>query len=839
MSSLITINVKPTPRGQGGAQSNTFGVQSIKGSFAWGGSPSQATITFVNNGSNSFVGQLIEIQLGNHFFVGICKNDTQNISSRGGLREMLFLDLRYFLTWDYVFCAFNMPIRRWENGVWRKRYWHIYPADFDTYTKTFTDTPLTAASILGKIFSAPTVGSPWAWNLSGNGLFAAGLMNAPVYCLDCLNGTRLDAVLNDISTRLGLVFTHDPLPGAPYRLVWMRKGYGLVPVLPPFDWPSNSDERRIGISLSENATNIRVVGERNQYLVTNKDLTPDWNRAWEKFLLPDALFLDIFQNEKDPSSGVAYTSFPQDPEQWNGANAAKIRSLQITVGEYVQLRNARDGAGNQFIDIKKFSGRSRMEMPAALYITDMLFKAYVPSDGITNADGNFIGLDSVNILDSMPCRVTYDPADGNMTADPDTLSSGNGLAIVQGQAFGQDLFDLVKPERVNSSIFSANARPWGSVPFQIDDSGEGQRFIIFEQPVFTTEDLLVNVGGWTVMNANPTLTPAVAKAALTFELEPFSYWKGTWPNVSRDRAEYVPGLCSEFVGDDGNYDEIPFGNGNTAAENADIIAASLLLCQYTYLSGGYKHIQKNIPLGTQLTSLIDRVDVDFNPGGFLEIVDFTTERDRSTFEPERDLERKTLQNTLFPGQDKLRQQTMQYQRLGAGLRSLSNDQRGKFIEFLKGNSEENTISTRLDPDANIPAGQALRVGTPIWKKPTDNSTTPPGNTLATYPLAVDSTKDTIFVGVTSSHGQKANGILYLVPSGETLGWVLGPCKANDPIGMDPAGYPNFAKSNLAYFSISATTPVGIVLQDIVGAGVQLVKVNLSPTSATGGSTWLP
>jgi hypothetical protein len=842
MPDLITVNVSPTPSGQGAATTNAFGVQSIRGSFAWSGTPSQATITFVDNGAAAFTGQFIEISLGNHYFAGLCQSDTGNVSSKGGLREMLFVDLREFLKWDYVYCAFNMPIRRWVNGVWKKRWWHVYPSDFDTMTKTFTDTPLAAWQIVGALFTAPTVGSPWAWNLTGNGMFPGGLMNQPVFSFDCLTGVRLDAALNDISARGGLVFTLDAKRGAPYRLVWMRKGYGLVPVLPPFDWPPNSDDRRIGLSLSGNATNIRVIGERNRYQVLNVPLTPDWNRAWEAFVLPDALYLDIFNNEKDPQSGVPYNSFPNDPENWIGANAAKVRSLQITVAEYVAMRNARPSAdGDQFIDRKKFSGRSRMDMPAALYIATLLYRAYVPAvTGITNRNGHLIGLDSVNILDAMPCMVTYDPVTGTMEADPSTLTDGNGLAIVQGTMFGQDLFELVKPERISGAFFSANNRPWGAVSFQIDDSGEGQRFIIFEQPCFTSENLLTTVGGYQVLNAAATLAPATAQAALTFELEPYSYWEGTYPNVSRDRAEYVSGLFAELVGTAGNYVEIPYGNGYLADDQASQIAQSLLLCQYTYISGGYRNIQANSPLGTPLTSIIDRVDVDFNPRGFMELVDFTTERERATFEPERDLERRTLQNSLFPGQDKLRRETREFQRLGAGLRSLAPAQRDQFIQFLKGNLDYNVIPTRFDPEfGDIPAGQLVSVGIPIFKPPTDTSTNPPTNTLATYPSDVDPSFDSVFLGVTSTHNQNANGIIYVVTGGETLAWVQGPIKVNDQIGADPDGYADYDTTNVAYLMANTQAPVGTAMQAITDTNVHLIKVYLTPGGGSGGSTWLP
>lgn len=836
--SLITINVSGPPRGQGASGALKVGVQSMHGSFAWGGSPGSATIVFVNNDQPNLSGQLIEIGFDNHWFAGICKSDTGNQSSRGSLREVQFVDLRDFLTWDFVWCMFNMPIRRWVNGVWKRRWWHIYPSDYDTCTKTFTDDPLPAWEILAALFNAPTVGTDWTWDLTGNGLFSDGLMNQPIYSFDCFNGVRLDAALNDISQRGGLVFTHAPTPDNNYRLVWMRKGYGLLPFINEIEIPSNSDDQRYGLALSGNATNIRVTGERNRYLVLNVPLTPDWNTAWEQFLNSDALFLDIFQNEKDPVLNKPYTSFPNDAEQWQGANAAKVRSLQITVGEYVDLRNARDGNGAQFIDRKKFSGRSRMDMPAALYLQSLLFRAYVPNvSGIVNLNGESISLDSVNILDSMPCRVTYDPVSGTMEGDTDTLADGNGVAIVQGINFGEDLFDLVKPDRITATFFSANNRPWTATSFQIDDSGEGQRFIIFDQPCFTSENLLTTVNGFQVLNANPILTAAVAQAALTFELEPFSYWKGTFPDVSRDHAEYVSGLCAEFVGRAGQYQEILFADGQSAAGQADVIAANLLLCQYIYFSGGYRLIRKNLPLGTALSSFVDRVEVEFNPQGFLEIVDLTTERGRSNFEPERDLDRRTQQNSLFPGQAQLKQTAREYQRFGAGLKGLSRDLMNRFVQFLKGDFGDDMKSIRLDDTGvfEIPTGETIPAGTPIFAPPVDTTSGTPVNTLGEWPPNFDPAVDTIFCGVTVRDGEDAANPFFVKASGETLARVQGPINAGDPLGA--------ADSYLSYNTLGAYFvkggSLGAAMQTISDTSVKLIKVNLGANADTGGDVWLP
>lgn len=831
---LIQINVKPAPRGQGGVFSNTFGVQSIRGSFAWGGSPSQATIVFAQNGAPNLVGQLMEIKLGGHYFAGICKNDSAVDGSHGRLREVVFSDLREFLTWDYIHAQFNMPVRRWINGVWRKRYYHIFPSDFDTHTKTFTDRPLLASEILGLVFTAPTVGSPWTWNLTGNGLFPDGLMNYPVFAMDAYSGVRLDAFLNDLSERGGLVFTLDPVAGNNYRLVWMRKGYGLIPVLPPFTWPANSDERRLGVALSGNATNVRVVGERNRYLVLNVPLAPDWNGAWEQFLNADALFLDLFENEKDPVSGVAYNNFPNDPGQWQGANAAKVRALQITVGEYVQLRNARSGDGGQFADYKKFGGRSRIDMPAALYISSLLFRAYVPAlTAVPNVNGQNLSLDSVNILDALPCRVTYDPVTGAMTADPTTLADGNGLGLVRGTMFGQDLFELVDPERVTADFFSATNRPWAAAPFSVDDSGEGQRFIIFEQPCFTSENLLKAVNGFQVLNAAATVTGATAQAALTFELEPFSYWRGTYPNVSRDRVEYVSGLCAEYVGPVGSYQEILFANGMTAQDQADQVARSLLLGQYTYVSGGYRLAQRDKPLATMLDSIIDRVEVDFSPNGFIEVVDFTTERQRRHFEPERDLERRTVQNTLFPGQQQLRQSLREYQRLGAGLKGMTPGLMNRFVQFLKGNFEPDARPVWFDPTGSVtvPSNGLVKVGTPIFGPVLTASGDDVLNTRATYPPNISGTSY-VFQGVVIRDGEPAKYPFHVQTTGTALALVKGPVALLDAVGLDPSGYPDYANSG-AWLIKNTGQPVGQALQVIADASVQLIKVRLGV--ASGGS----
>ena len=707
MSAWTVVTVGPPPRGPGDQPAVTFGAQAMRGSLAWGGSPSTATLTYpeLADGLGVAVGAQVHIQIGGVSFDGLCKSDVNATTSRGNMRELQFVDLREFLTWDFVRGTFNNPQRMLVDGVWRRRWWHIYPEHAALNIKTWTDGPLLAFQILRLLMTAPTVGSPWDWDLTGNRVWPLGLMNWPVFGFDCMQGTRLDAALNDLSERGGLVFCLDPLHpynplDNPYRLTWARKGYGLVP-FGNNGFPVNADERRSGLALSGNATNIMVLGERNRYTILDMPLTPDWNWNWETLLVADALYLDIYKNPT--LFGLYYEGMnghPElDPEGWNQGQAARLMSLTITVRQYAGVRGA------QYADYKKFSGRSRMDMPAALYLATMVFRAYRPDvDHIHNAEGDAIPLTSLTISDSQACMVTYDASTGAMYADTTQLVDGNGVALVKGTLFGQDMFALVNPERVTDTFFDAAVSRWTQLGFRIDDSGEGQRFIIFDAPAFTATGILsdpATTNGFRVLSANPTLSPAPAKAALTFEAENFQYWKSTWPNTSRDRVENVSGLYREYVCSYTvpGFTEITYANGATAGQQADIIANNLLLPQYIYAQGGFrlawdpKYPASNF--GAFLSSVVDRVSIEVGPTGTVAMVDFTTERDRDHFIPERDLERRTLANTLFPGQAALRSEAMSVRSFQAGLRGLGGGGRAVFVDFLRGKFDESMVPVRF------------------------------------------------------------------------------------------------------------------------------------------------
>lgn len=848
----IEIQIAAPPRGNGQQAAGKFYAQSMRGSFAWGSSPATATLTYVGNAPVS-AGAMVSFTIGGHFFSGICKSDTDVSASNGHLRTLEFVDLRYFLEWDWVFGAFNLPDVRLVNGRRLKRYKHMYPADYSIGRWTYTTAPLPAWQILDAFLGAPTVFTKWSVNLTSNGLFMNGLLNGAIYDVDASSGLRLDALFNLICEKTGLVFCHDPFSGGDYstkgvpqhvgpgllgqyRLVFTRKGYGLLPL--PF--PANADDRRVGVTLTENPTNVCVLGERSQYQMLEVPMIKDWSAAWEQFIEVDLLAKDLFDHEVNPMTGVRYNAYPSDPEQWQGAGDAKARALEITVREYVTLRNLRvANSGAAFADYRKFGGRLRMDMPAALYIERILFRAFKPDWAwIKNLDGQQIPLDSAPIADRLLCRTYYDPVTGAMSIDsPPEPVDGNGVLIVKGFQVGEDLFRLVQPDRMNANFFSGSNRLFGQVPMLIDDSGEGIRFVISEVPVFVSDNLLTTVDGNVVLNAAYTLQTPQVMAALVFEAERYVYWKGNgiirtgwnaWldpsnPLPGRNRVEPVNGLMQELVVDaDGHFTEIPYADNQTADAKALVIAQSLLLSQSSYLLGGY-NLKWNpkqplnefgTPLAPANSSCIDRIEIQTGEGGVMEVVDFTGERQRDQFVPERELDRRTLQNTLFPGQQELRQHAQDQKRFNAVLKQTPKNLFSLFQRLLRGEVDGNLFPTRFVPGSALAA--TLAVGTPIVRGPTAGCATAPGSV---------GTGDSVFVGVTVRHNEPTGGTFYVRQQGQTLARVQGPVAVNDPIGLSGNG---------DCLKKSGTPSVGRALEAIAGSAVTTIMVQLGAGGAAAG-----
>jgi len=846
MSANVSVGVvvSNVARGPGSQSAGQFVAQSMSASFAWGSNPGTATIVYVapNAAWTIATGALCALTIGAHYFVGICKSDVENLGSGEGLtRTLQFADLRDLLTWDLVFCAFNKAQVTLVNGVRVKRYMHIYPADYGTLTWTYTNSALDAWAMLAAILNyraaglpggvvGGSIGSPWAWDLTGGGLFPAGLFNCPIFEFDCLNGKRLDAVLNEFCERSGCVFALFSVPTNPYQLVFTRKGYGNYPL-----FPNNSDNRRVGVALSGHPTNVRVLGERNLYQVMDVPMQADWAEGWEDFTVFEEFADDIYHR-------AGYDATPNDPEQYIGRQLATARALTITVREYVVLLNATGDDGTAFTDNRKFAGRWRMDMPAALYISTLLWRAFRPSDEFVffNSEPNnnltppaagatplfrgfTVPLQSLDIADKLLCKVYQtDPTTGTMQFDASTPTDGNGYAMAKGYMVGADLFKTLSSAQFNLNFFKNATAVWQHVPFQIDDSGEEVRFIIFDEPVILSEDLIMVQDGHKVINAQFTLTVPSVSAALTFEAERFSYWAGTYPDVSRDSVENVGGLNLEAVVQAGFYTEIPYADNVSAYAKANLIAQNVLLRQYEYSEGGFKFIwQPGTPVGEfgfALSSQIDRVQITMSPREVTsEVVDLTNERGRDHFEPERELDRRTQTNSLFPGQAELRVQAEYARKLASAFKQLPGIRRSlsSLISGQIGNDQPLT-STYFGGAT----GTALvPVGTVIRKMATDTTQPYAVNTIPVAPALVTSDHK-VFVGVTVRNGEDPTLPFKVQSTGRALSLVQGPVSDGDAVGLsDGSGNNNCLVK-------PGSTPVGIVRQDIADGTIKLVEVDL-------------
>jgi hypothetical protein len=685
-----------------GAQQDAFHAQSIVLTTSWGSSPASATVTYVTAraGAHSIaVGQILNITGGGHSFWGLCKSDTDDTGSDGRKRTLQFVDLREFLTHDLVYGAWNMTERRMFNGVYAKWWWHIYPHHFNTMTKTYTNVPLRAADIINSMMSSETVQCPWFRLYHRYQVEAiTETSGMPVYEVDCLSGKTLAAALVEVSERQGLVFGLFSTAAAPYTLAWVQKGGALPTYANNTVFPPNSDQQRLGIALSGHAQRIRVLGGRNLYQVMNVELVPNWNRAWEFFLVPEKLVDFIYLTAVDPRTGVRLTAISPDPDHTIGYQLAASIAGVITVGELIALRNsANTGAaatlyttiptGASLVDTRLFSGRSRMDMPASLYISQLLFRAWtvpttsyrlnglgqtLPVFALVNHAGRTVPIESLTIEPRLLARVTHNPNpsafSGNniLSADTADLADGNGYAIAQGYNVMQTAFENFRPDQFNIAKWQDLQNVWAQVQFQIDDSGEGVPFIIFDAPVFHSVDLIkkdVETNWYAVKIAFPTITVPRVLAALTFAAENFSrVYPVDSPAVVRDQVVNVNGLNGEYVLNALNrWVELPYADGFYTEFKAQQIAYPLLNHTPTYAEGGYRVQGSNT---TQLSNVIDRVTLNISSTGMTEDVEFTSEATENAFVPERELDRRIQLEKLIPGQEELRSRSREQELVG-------------------------------------------------------------------------------------------------------------------------------------------------------------------------------
>ena len=230
---------------------------------------------------------------------------------------------------------------------------------------------------------------------------------------------------------------------------------------------------------------------------------------------------------------------------------------------------------------------------------------------------------------------------------------------------------------------------------------------------------------------------------------------------------------------------------------------------------------------------MDRIEIHSSDAETIEVVDFTMERSRDRFEPERELDRRTIGNSLFPGQQALRLEANNQKLLNAGLRQMGSTM-GLFQKLLRGELQDGMQYIRFVPGSTLPA--TLPVGTPLVIAPAAAGTT--GSATAVAPAAVTGTTNR-FAGVTVRHNEPTGRTFCVATVGDGYARVMGPVNANDPIGLAATGGSDFA-TNGAYLTSGGTPAVGLALEPITGTNVQLIKVRLGSGGGGGGDpVWLP
>lgn len=811
------ITVYPPPL-QGGEQVAALPVAGLNLTAAWGPQPGSATITYVaeavednairTGGIAVGSGLLITTSAG-HVFRGVCKSDVPSSSSSGRQREVSFVDLREYLAWDHVFCAFNqvetaqVPEVVGGHTVYhrRRRYGHILPADYAWMRRTYTDAPYTAAQILALILAAPTMRAAWTW------VAHAGL-DLPVYDLDWTGGRRLDNALSELGDRVGLTFTHWPGlwngTSAPWRLRWARKGFieagDAFPVDAFGNFPVGADSCRDGLHLGDHPASVQVVGDRNRWQLVDVALEPDWPAAWTAFYDPDLFVQFVWEHlwrPEDPGH-TAYQNLAggADPDGIIARQLALARASEITVGEFASLMGA------QYLDSRGFGGQSRLGMPVLLYLQRVVLRAFrLPAT--LSLGGTAVPTESVAILDELLCAVSHDPVTGAMTFLPDEKPDGNGYAVAQGYAAGREMYDRLSPDRFDLATWTSTMNVWRVVPFQWDtpDWG-GRRAALFEAPMYRSNTLWREVDGQVVPVFGATFTVPPVRVALVVEAERFGYRMDTPGVVGRLDVVSEPGLHEEYRWSPGvGKVTLPYEDGVSALTKAASVAAAALGRPVLTRLGGFTRAMFDGMVAQQLNGQVDRVAVRISDRGWVEEVDFTTERGRG-WEPVRDYARRQRGQDLFTGQAELRRAARESRVLASALRSSPGFTRQLGLAWRGGLGGGRTLG-----EVTVAGSATLAAGTPLWRRP--------GDAHAAAPSAVTEAH-TVLDGVTTRADEQTSqpGGLPAVQFGMALCRVAGPVAVGDLLGR-VAGQAHLARN---------TTSGVAIAREAVVSGVKLIPV---------------
>lgn len=734
----------------------------------------------------------VVLNIGSFVFNGIITDSRLN-TDEGQSLHVVVTDNRILLQDDAVYCFFN-GVEIIEDdpttpGIDRKkRFFHILPEDWETQKKTYTEQAKTAQEICQALFGSSTVHNGW----SGN--FTSEFQN-PVLGFDANTGKKLGTAIQEICDAIGVQMT---LSGS-NQLDFSVKGIGIEPTPSSFDCTNIS----YGNARGPQATRLRVVGDRNLYQDMPITLEKDWSSHFEQFWFKPAWVqrvIDVFGLSTDPAD--------------RGAAEAKAR--RVTLREYA------DESGEDAEDRGTWGEVSRMEIPAWIYIDDIVFKAYrVPSDYSING----LPLSSLELRDGLLCAVENSEAGDFNYKDEEVYPEAKAYCAVKGQPIS--LYDPKTKEGITPAQFAAMRTLWqANNRFNLDTKN---KVIIFEEAVFVDSagsgalfiqpntgigGLAADVENLVVPNASAIVTAAQVRASICFEAERFSKDFGSG---RRNEPRYVSGLQSHSLLTSGSFTrEIDYADGDTADEKSVKIGAAALVAPEYITSGGFTRWGS---AGTILNGAIDRITVTlyFESGGegegISEHIEYSKERYPAHFESTLELQRRGASRDLFPGQKALEESARQSILLGKLQKAAKRQsERGfenldAFTTRLPGNRDCGAFYAYATSDGSIPVGMPVFVDD---EKFVDQS-------------------QANFAGVITSHNVP-NDYGHKIPlasQGTVPVRVQGPVKNGDSIGADDGD--DFAKANGKKF-------IGTCVSDYAGSQIVLLPVRLTGSGSSSVET---
>jgi hypothetical protein len=826
----------------------------FSGTKAWGVGPASGQGNLIGDVTLD-VGDYVSLNFSGLLFSGVVSSVAESTSHTGGvITQFSVLDNRVRLQWQYVFGAWNMVDPNFgENnrnvpepdssqyassdtsgglddvaldddtddfadsaapgsltgpstGEERRKYWHILPTNWKAQIKTFSDEPLTVKDILNS-----GMGSAWG-SFGFKRTFHAVQDTVPAIGIDALNGKSCSSFISEISSIMGL----DVYLKGSRELVWDRKGSETF-VVPdaPVDGGVGGCLEDSGRALATWPTRVRVVGDPALVQVPNIVLEKDWAEGWEDYLSELKWIRRVGEIYELTSDAVAVV--------------AKRNALarQITVQEYITKAGE---APVDFADRRSWGQLSRMDIPAWIYLNEIVFRSYrIPED----FEFEGVPLSSLNIHEGLLCGVEA-PVDGDdvayRSAPVEFYPSAKAFVMAKGQPL--DLVDLRSYDQFIDDRESGDLEQWQGVnDFEIDAWHSSIRFsgpMFLDGDESAGESLYVRPnkgqGGYPdrstsvsdtdyeslrVLNPNFKMKVPEVTACFVFEV---GKWSAAYGSGPRRLSHYARNLSQHILVDADNISdgvkvldegplsdgvaamkEVLFQNGLTCGEFSEKISESLIARDSAIESGTYRSYGIG---GFELSPAVDRVTTTIDQaGGIVEVVELVLERGTEGFVSEVDQELRSRTKELFPGQAALREEVKKIKTLGTLLARKKNHPtaRNAVQSFAdagyKAVGDQNVSPQRIEDSGGVgPAdgGGDWKAGDIVWL---DKNGKPDASGSRFGGVVMDSS------------GGSAGSTFNTAVRGVVPTKVMGPFSGGDVVGCDQGD--DFAK-------VGGSRPVGRV-----------------------------